>query len=344
MRVRPDPRAVVAAALATVLGPALAGCGSAGPSRAPAASVRGRAGAASVPGIHQPAGPASAAGQAAEDAAVRRVLGYTSYVAAGSRRRRDVALTFDDGPSPFTVKVLAILERERAAATFFDIGRAAQMFPALVARERRDGFAIGDHTQAHPAMAALSPGAQAEQIDLGAAHIRAAGGPVPRLFRPPYGSFDAATQRALRARGMLMVLWTVDTSDFSRPGTARIVYAALSGARSGAIVLMHDGGGPREQTVAALPRIIRKLRRRGFRLVTVPQMLREDPPPRARPGTAAPAVGRRLRSRAARAGGGRCLTRQRRGARPVRPRPRCGGSGRSAGCRPRGTRRRRCPS
>jgi peptidoglycan/xylan/chitin deacetylase (PgdA/CDA1 family) len=269
MRLRPDTRALLAAALATALLPALAGCGSSG---------SGRARAASGPGVHGVA--RSASDQASGDAAVRRALAYTSYVAVGTPRRRDVALTFDDGPSPFTARILAILERQRVPATFFEIGRQAQLFPALVARERRDGFAIGDHTQTHPAMAALPAGAQAAQIDLGSAHIQAAGGPAPILFRPPYGSFDAATEQALRARGMLMVLWTVDTKDFARPGTARIVYTALSGARGGAIVLMHDGGGPRDQTAAALPRIIRKLRARGFHLVTVPQLVRDDPPSR----------------------------------------------------------------
>jgi peptidoglycan/xylan/chitin deacetylase (PgdA/CDA1 family) len=271
MRLRPDTRALLAATLATVLLPTLAACGSTGP---------GRARAASGPDAHHVANSSPAAGHAAEEAAVRRVLGYTSYIAVGSPRRRDVALTFDDGPSPFTRRILAILERERVPATFFEIGRQAQLFPALVARERRDGFAIGDHTQTHPAMAALPAGAQAAQIDLGSAHIRAAGGQAPILFRPPYGSFDAATEQALRERGMLMVLWTVDTKDFSRPGTPRIVYTALSGARGGAIILMHDGGGPRDQTVASLPRIIRKLRQRGFHLVTVPQLVRDDPPPR----------------------------------------------------------------
>jgi peptidoglycan/xylan/chitin deacetylase (PgdA/CDA1 family) len=82
---------------------------------------------------------------------------------------------------------------------------------------------------------------------------------------------------------MLMVMWTVDTSDYARPGVSRIVYTALSGSRPGAIVLMHDGGGDRAETVAALPHIIYSLRKRGYRLVTVPQLLANDPPPRSQP-------------------------------------------------------------
>src|SRR5258708_22076961 len=85
---------------------------------------------------------------------------------------------------------------------------------------------------------------------------------------------------------MLMVLWTIDTGDYRRPGVRAIVEAVLSRARPGAIVLMHDGGGPRRQTAQALPIVIRRLRRRGYRLVTVPQLLAEDPPSR-RQGAAA---------------------------------------------------------
>jgi peptidoglycan/xylan/chitin deacetylase (PgdA/CDA1 family) len=77
---------------------------------------------------------------------------------------------------------------------------------------------------------------------------------------------------------MLMVLWTIDTGDFRRPGVRAIVKAVLSRARPGAIVLMHDGGGPRRQTTQALPIVIRRLRHRGYRLVTIPQLLAEDPP------------------------------------------------------------------
>jgi len=211
------------------------------------------------------------------------VLGYTSYISVGSRRRKDVALTFDDGPSSFTPQVLAILRREHVPGTFFEIGRQAQAFAALTLRESREGDAVGDHTQTHPLLSRLSPAAQQTEILSAAGHIRAADGAQPVIFRPPYGAFDAATVDIARRAGLLMVLWTVDTKDFSQPGVARIVYTALSGARPGAIVLMHDGGGPRNQTVAALPRIIEGLKRRGFHPVTVPRLVADDPPLRGQP-------------------------------------------------------------
>jgi peptidoglycan/xylan/chitin deacetylase (PgdA/CDA1 family) len=196
---------------------------------------------------------------------------------------REIALTFDDGPSPFTPQILAVLERFHAKATFFEIGREAHAYSRFTTRLARAGMVIGDHTEAHPTMGLLSASAQASELDDAASAIRAAGAPRPLLFRPPYGSFDATTLGLSRARGMVMVLWTVDTSDYARPGVERIVYTALSGARPGAILLFHDGGGDRAETVAALPRTIARLRQRGYSLVTVPELLHDDPPPIGQP-------------------------------------------------------------
>jgi len=208
---------------------------------------------------------------------------YTSYIAAGSTRHREIALTFDDGPSAFTLPILAVLERYRVKATFFEIGRQVSADPGYTAALARAGMAIGDHTQSHPPMAELSSTQQAVEIDQAAQAIRAAGAPRPLVWRPPYGSFNATTLELLRAREMIMALWTVDTSDYARPGIPRIIYTALSGARPGAIILFHDGGDDRSQTVAALPRIIQRLQQRGYRLVTVPQLLLDDPPPTDQP-------------------------------------------------------------
>jgi peptidoglycan/xylan/chitin deacetylase (PgdA/CDA1 family) len=212
-----------------------------------------------------------------------RAFGYIQYVKLAGARRREVALTFDDGPSPYTPKILHILLRRHAAATFFLIGRSALTYPRLVSHEAADGFEVGDHTETHPFLSALSPAEQEAQIVEAAQAIRRGGAPTPRLMRPPYGAFDASTLDILRARRMVMVLWSADTKDYTRPGVARIIYTALSGAQRGAIILMHDGGGDRSETVAALPRIITGLRRRGFRLVTIARLLRDDPPPRNQP-------------------------------------------------------------
>jgi peptidoglycan/xylan/chitin deacetylase (PgdA/CDA1 family) len=208
----------------------------------------------------------------------RRILSRTSYIRVGVARHRDIALTFDDGPGPFTAHILALLERVRARATFFEIGREVRAYPRITARLARAGMAIGDHTEDHPPLALLTPEEQATEIDEATSAIHSAGASTPILFRPPYGSFDSATLALLRAHDMLMVLWTVDTADYAQPGVERIIYTALSGARPGAIILFHDGGGNRSQTLAALPRVIARLRQRGYRLVTVPKLLEDDPP------------------------------------------------------------------
>jgi len=174
--------------------------------------------------------------------AVDRVLGYTDYVLAGSPRRREVALTFDDGPSPYTAKVLAILRRTHTDASFFPVGRPIAAFPRGLAGVRRAGFPVGDHTMTHPLMGHLGAGAQAGEIDGRARLLTRHEIAYPRFFRPPDGSFDGTTRALLQRRRMLMVLWSVNPEDYFRPGAAQIVGRVMRGARPGAIVLMHDGG------------------------------------------------------------------------------------------------------
>lgn len=222
--------------------------------------------------------------QAAEAAReTNRVLAYTSYVRLLPHRSRDVALTFDDGPSPYTHQILRTLKRMHAKATFFAIGYAARGYPSLVSEEARDGFEVGDHTETHAYLQHISRADQVREIEDQMEAVRRAGAPNPVLFRPPYGSFNATTLSILHSQKLLMVLWSVDTSDYARPGVDAIVKSAVSSAAPGAIILMHDGGGDRSETVAALPRIIRGLRRRGFHLVTVSQLLAADPPRHGQP-------------------------------------------------------------
>jgi len=154
-------------------------------------------------------------------------------------------------------------------------------FSASAISELGAGDVIGDHTETHPMMALLPSSVQQSQIVDQTQWVRRYGGPFPRLWRPPYGSYDATTLQILKRLGMLMVLWTVDTDDYLRPGVPAIVHRALAGARPGAIILMHDGGGNRAQTIAALAPIVHALRERGYRLVTIPQLILDDPPGRA---------------------------------------------------------------
>jgi peptidoglycan/xylan/chitin deacetylase (PgdA/CDA1 family) len=217
------------------------------------------------------------------NAAVTSVLAYTPFVREGGGQGRDIALTFDDGPGPYTPEVLSVLERLKVRATFFAIGKMERYFSASTIREVRDGDVVGDHTESHPQLAHLSAHDQHEELFEQILRIELLGGRRPTLFRPPYGSFNATTMRQLHALHLLMVLWSADTQDYLQPGVPTIVQRALTGAHPGAILLMHDGGGTRRQTIEALPLIIHGLRARGYRLVTVPQLLLDEPPPAGLP-------------------------------------------------------------
>jgi peptidoglycan/xylan/chitin deacetylase (PgdA/CDA1 family) len=213
-----------------------------------------------------------------ETAAIDRLLRRQPFIRSGGPERREIALTFDDGPGPYTPGVLSTLARLHAPATFFEVGFMFRWFRTASAEALRMGDTIGDHTETHPRMALLSSAAQRQQILGETQWLQKAGGTFPRLWRPPYGSYDAATLAVLHQLHMLMVLWTVDTNDYLRPGVRVIVHRALAGARPGAIILLHDGGGNRSQTIKALPLIVRALRKRGYELVTVPRLILDDPP------------------------------------------------------------------
>ena len=197
----------------------------------------------------------------------------------GGGTRHLVALTFDDGPGPYTEQVVRELERLKVPATFFQVGRVLSDFPAAGAftSEARD-VVIGDHTFNHAPMSTLGAAGQQKEILDAADAMLAHGEAQPRLFRPPYGMWNDTTKAITRKRGMPMILWSVDSEDYERPGVDQIVKTVMREVAPGAIVLMHDAGGDRTQTVAAIPKIVRRLRKQGYGLVTVPKLLLEDPP------------------------------------------------------------------
>ena len=226
----------------------------------------------------------------ATDRAVDATLGYTPFVSSGTRRKRVMALTFDDGPSPYTEGVVNVLVKMHVPATFFVVGQQLDYFSAGLRDELRHGFLIGDHTENHAWLIHLPPSGQLQQIRDDAIRIHRLGAPYPRLMRPPYGAFDHQTFETLRQQRMLMVLWSIDPSDWRRPGVKAIVDNVLDDSKPGAVVIMHDGGGDRSQTIVALPAIIRGLRRRHYTLVSLPELLTLDPPPRhQRPPALGPA-------------------------------------------------------
>jgi peptidoglycan/xylan/chitin deacetylase (PgdA/CDA1 family) len=215
----------------------------------------------------------------AEDAAINRTLAYTPYVRVAGAQHRELALTFDDGPGPYTPKILSILLHENVTATFFEVGVLERYFGTSTDTIVDKHFAVGDHTQGHLAMSRLSRAGQQAQILEETSTIGAHGAPFPRLFRPPFGLWNSSTLKILAQYKMLMVMWTVDTRDWRRPGASEIVRSVLKGARPGAIILLHDAGGNRSETIKALPIIIKELRHRGYKFVTVPRLLLDNPAP-----------------------------------------------------------------
>jgi peptidoglycan/xylan/chitin deacetylase (PgdA/CDA1 family) len=202
-----------------------------------------------------------------------------SLVFSGPSNRHEVALTFDDGPwnDPPTLDFLKVLEHYRVVATFFEIGEQIAPYDPGGALERRmlaDGDMIGDHTWTHPDMTQLSASEQHFQLEATAARIvKATHGFHTCLWRPPYGAFNSGLVSLARSLGLITIQWDVDTQDWALPGSSVIYQRAVSGAHNGAIILQHFGGGPRYETLDALPHEITTLHSEGYHFVTVAQML-----------------------------------------------------------------------
>ncbi len=197
-------------------------------------------------------------------------------VASGSAQRKLIALTFDDGPSPsYTPSILAILKQHAARATFFQLGVCAVGHQDLVRAVVAGGHEIAVHSWKHPQLTKLSS-AQVQDdlrrcIDL---FHKIAGPDLPiHWMRPPYGATNASVKASIEAVGLKQILWNVDPNDWKRPGASVIYQRIMNGARDGAVVLMHDGGGPREGTVEAVRRAVPALIAKGYELVTLSEMM-----------------------------------------------------------------------
>lgn len=192
--------------------------------------------------------------------------------------RKAVALTFDDGPGPNTPAALAELKKAGVPATFFVVGERVKEDPEVLSQIVAGGHEVGVHTWTHKDMTTLDAKTQKAEIASTAGEILAVGGVASRLFRAPYGSVNPAVLKQAEDAKLLSVLWDVDTVDWTGPGTEQIVQNTLSGVRPGSIILLHDGGGDRTTTVAAIPRIIKELRAMGYGFSTVGDLVISDPP------------------------------------------------------------------
>ena len=189
---------------------------------------------------------------------------------SGARTGTEIALSFDDGPSGYTGPILDILRRHGARATFYLVGRHVSGRASLVRRMLREGHYVANHSWSHESKPSRSSMTYTNTAILSASGFK------PCTFRPPFGAFDTRVVSDARVLGMNTILWDIDTRDWATPGTSTIASRALQ-ARSGSIILLHDGGGDRSQTVAALPTILRTLKARGYRLVPVEELLRLQP-------------------------------------------------------------------
>ncbi len=200
-------------------------------------------------------------------------LPSSGQVFNGPRARKVVALTFDDGPSTFTPSYVKILAANNARATFFQIGQQVLGQGAIERAILAGGNAIGNHTWNHANVSGGGGAAQSQISRTSATLSSVTGGYKPCIFRPPYGATSSSLVSVSSGLGLKSILWDVDTNDWQLPGMAAIISRAVGGARSGSIILMHDGGGPRGGTQAAIAPIIRQLRAKGYGFVTVPQLL-----------------------------------------------------------------------
>ncbi|MGZ8706567.1 MAG: polysaccharide deacetylase family protein [Gaiellaceae bacterium] len=197
------------------------------------------------------------------------------YRRHGSRKLKEVALTFDDGPGPHTADILELLEAVAAEATFFVVGDHAQGKEGLLRRIVVAGHELGNHSMTHAELMGR-PVAAYREIRKTNSLLRHLTGCTPRAFRAPFGAVSRGVVAAARLAGLTTVAWDVDSADWSSPGEDAIAEKVLGGVRGGSIVLLHDGRGPREQTLAALPRIIEGLTEQGYRLVTTSRLLRHS--------------------------------------------------------------------
>jgi peptidoglycan/xylan/chitin deacetylase (PgdA/CDA1 family) len=179
-----------------------------------------------------------------------------------------IALTFDDGPGPYTSQLLDTLKQENVPATFFVLGQRAAEYPALVRREAAEGHEIGNHTFDHKDLSKLDAAGIRDEITKSADAIEAAGAPRPRLVRPPYG---AVNDQVRSLAGGPLVMWRVDPEDWKYHDPAKVAEAVVARAKPGRIVLSHD---IQKTTVDAVPEVIRQLRGQGYTFVTVSTLMK----------------------------------------------------------------------
>lgn len=185
-----------------------------------------------------------------------------------------VALTFDDGPHPiYTEKILDILKSYNVRATFFVIGSNAEKYPSLICRELSDGHEVENHTFSHKYLNRSGEDEILYELEQGEESLRTIANCKFHYIRPPGGLYNSEFKRVADEMSCGIVLWSVDTRDWSRPGVSSVVNTVLNNVKRGDIILMHDFVSGKSQTPEALNIIIPKLLSEGYRFVTVSELI-----------------------------------------------------------------------
>lgn len=210
--------------------------------------------------------------QALRDAvAAGRQATTRTLTESGSANGNEIHLTFDDGPSAeFTPQILDLLARYDARAVFFNIGNQVDAGADTLRRAVDEGHRIGNHTWSHPSLDGISAASFRDEIGRTQDAIEAATGVRPTCLRPPYGATDGSTRDLAGELGLSVELWNVDPQDWARPGVDAIVSNVIEHAGPGDVVLMHDGGGDRDQTIAALGQILEHFSSQGSTFTPIP--------------------------------------------------------------------------
>jgi peptidoglycan/xylan/chitin deacetylase (PgdA/CDA1 family) len=200
------------------------------------------------------------------------VAGHT--LARGDKSKKELALTFDDGPHPdYTPGLLKVLKDHGVKATFFVVGEMAEKYPDLIKAEVADGHLVGNHTYHHVNLTKIPETNVATEIAACDDVLKGITGESAHFFRPPGGDWNKPVVEAAEALGYTMVLWTDDPGDYASPGGYKIEVRTLDTATNGGIILLHDGV---QETIDVLPQIIDTLKGKGFEFVTVGQMKARD--------------------------------------------------------------------
>lgn len=228
-------------------------------------------------GVARKSGGTGAKSKGSSSLSELRVKYADSFIFSGSASKMQVALTFDDAPDTlYTPRVLDILRKNGVKATFFLVGNRAEKHPDMVRRIVREGHVIGNHSYGHALLKKLEWGQFVQEIERAEKVLAPLAGYKPRLVRPPYGAVNDAELAWLKTQGYVTVNWNVDPQDWKGVSGSEVLKRSLDAASPGAIILMHSAtgqGGSLQGTVDALPGMIEALQAKGYKLVTLPELL-----------------------------------------------------------------------